>query len=457
MIRSCRLIRWTLRFWCTCTTRSNNLTRCSTISFPRSGRKRASPLSTPSRRHQSTVPHQACCAASSRQLAIARSVSIGSPAATPISRFLRHRPLQAARDRKRSSRARCSSARAGQKLGSFDKSGRDSAAVTLKLVQSARRQHCKYDRHQNKRWHISQQMTALGRVAEGLNPHDRRVNHARPHGEPDEALVSVGISCGDEQKHAQRRVHSDDHHEIVRMSLSPGPARGPENTQCIYAKYESQTDDDQRHAQKKQTICIRHFASPKRHAYSSELRKVTWHLPFELGEVARDRGHVEASEDRFLGLAVEQEPEGRLDTAFWRMLACRQPLAHLSRHGDVVTSLALSFADDHIENKRVVRGSAPDVNHVDPLCDARVLNGSEPVANGTRYRLILDQQNDIVRRSPYTRLTPRPPRPYPSPRRTASRARARWPSCSGRLPCSSARSTHSGFCSGLPRQPMRGR
>jgi hypothetical protein len=25
-------------------------------------------------------------------------------------------------------------------------------------------------------------------------------------------------------------------------------------------------------------------------------------------------------------------------------------LAHLSRHGDVVTSLALSFADDHIEN-----------------------------------------------------------------------------------------------------------
>src|SRR6516165_5051907 len=83
--------------------------------------------------------------------------------------------------------------RSGQKLGSFDKSGRDSVAVTLKLVQSARRQRCKYDRHENKRWHISHQMTALGRVAEGLNPHDRRVNHARPHGEPDEALVSVGI------------------------------------------------------------------------------------------------------------------------------------------------------------------------------------------------------------------------------------------------------------------------
>src|SRR5262245_37725000 len=107
----------------------------------------------------------------------------------------------------------------------------------------------------------------------------------------------------------------------------------------------------------------------------SELRKVTWHLPLELGEVARDRGHVEAPQDRFLGLVVEQEPEGRLDTAFWRMLPRREPLAHLARHGDVVTSLALSFADDHLENERVVLGSAPHLNHVDLLGDARVLKG----------------------------------------------------------------------------------
>ena len=51
----------------------------------------------------------------------------------------------------------------------------------------------------------------------------------------------------------------------------------------------------------------------------SELRKVTWYLPLELGEVARDRRQVEAPEDRFLGLAVKQEPEGRLETAFGRM------------------------------------------------------------------------------------------------------------------------------------------
>src|SRR5215831_12597681 len=95
-----------------------------------------------------------------------------------------------------------------------------------------------------------------------------------------------------------------------------------------------------------------------------------WHLPLELGEVARDRRYVEASEDRFLGLAVEQEPEGRLETAFRRMLARRQPLAHLSRHRHAVASLALSFADDHLENERAVLASALDLNHVDLLGDA---------------------------------------------------------------------------------------
>src|SRR6266436_6254475 len=110
----------------------------------------------------------------------------------------------------------------------------------------------------------------------------------------------------------------------------------------------------------------------------SELRKVTWHLPLELGEVARDRGHVEAPEDRFLGLAVEQEPERRLDTAFWRMLPRRQPLAHRSRHGDVVTGLTLAFADDHLKNERVVLGSAPDLNHIDLLRDTRILKGFGP-------------------------------------------------------------------------------
>ena len=54
------------------------------------------------------------------------------------------------------------------------------------------------------------------------------------------------------------------------------------------------------------------------------------------------------------------------------MLARRQPLTHLSRHGDVVTSLTLSFADDHLENETVVLGSAPDLNHVDLLGDTRV-------------------------------------------------------------------------------------
>ena len=62
-------------------------------------------------RRPSTAPRQVSCAASSPQSGIARSASIGSRAATPMLRSLRPRPLQAARDRKQSSRARCARAR----------------------------------------------------------------------------------------------------------------------------------------------------------------------------------------------------------------------------------------------------------------------------------------------------------------------------------------------------------
>src|SRR5262249_54528503 len=57
----------------------------------------------------------------------------------------------------------------------------------------------------------------------------------------------------------------------MRMSLPPSPARGPDNTQRIYAKYESETDDDQRYAKKEQTICIRHFFISHVHSYGSFL------------------------------------------------------------------------------------------------------------------------------------------------------------------------------------------
>src|SRR4029077_3220158 len=103
-------------------------------------------------------------------------------------------------------------------------------------------------------------MTALGRLAQALNAHDRSMNHARPHGEPDEALMSRGISGGDEQKHAQSPIHSNDHHQIVLwVSLSPYPARGPEDAQRIYSKNKRQADGNESDPEKKQASCIRHL------------------------------------------------------------------------------------------------------------------------------------------------------------------------------------------------------
>jgi hypothetical protein len=45
------------------------------------------------------------------------------------------------------------------------------------------------------------------------------------------------------------------------------------------------------------------------HSVDQNCERLTWHLPLELGEIARDHCYVEASEDRFLWFAVEEEPE----------------------------------------------------------------------------------------------------------------------------------------------------
>src|SRR5262249_1118022 len=81
-----------------------------------------------------------------------------------------------------------------------------SASTTFATAVAARssfrapwRQRCKYDRNENQRRHIAHQMTALERIVDGLNAHDRRVNQARPHGEPDDVRVSERIFRSDEQ------------------------------------------------------------------------------------------------------------------------------------------------------------------------------------------------------------------------------------------------------------------
>src|SRR5262245_39961155 len=113
--------------------------------------------------------------------------------------------------------------------------------------------------------------------------------------------------------------------------------------------------------------------APLKAELASGLQKVTRHLPFELGEIARDRRDVEASQNRFLRLAVEQKPECRFQTALRRMLARGQAFAHLLRHRDVVMCLTVSFADDHLKaGRRGFRG-ASDVDHAGllaPLLEA---------------------------------------------------------------------------------------
>jgi hypothetical protein len=85
---------------------SHGPTPCSTISSQRLSLVRGSALSTPSGRRPSMAPRQVCCAVSLQQWGIARSVSIGSWAARPISRSSHRHQSLAAHGRKLWSRAR---------------------------------------------------------------------------------------------------------------------------------------------------------------------------------------------------------------------------------------------------------------------------------------------------------------------------------------------------------------
>jgi hypothetical protein len=107
-------------------------------------------------------------------------------------------------------------------------------------------------------------MTLFRRSTEGLQCHDCSVHHARPYGEPDDALMRVRIARRRQKEYAERRLDSDDHHQVVRVPLTPCPAGGPDNAQRIDAENESKPDDDQRDAEVKQTTGRRHCAPPMR-------------------------------------------------------------------------------------------------------------------------------------------------------------------------------------------------
>src|SRR5262249_14283867 len=96
-------------------------------------------------------------------------------------------------------------------------------------------QYCENDRHEEERRHIRYQMATFTRITEGLYAHDRAVNHARPHGEPDKALVRVGILRCDEQKYPERRVQADNHQQIVGLCVTPRTARGRHKANAVQA------------------------------------------------------------------------------------------------------------------------------------------------------------------------------------------------------------------------------
>src|SRR5215470_12959652 len=153
-------------------------------------------------------------------------------------------------------------------------------------------QHPKDDRYKKKGGHVTKQMTPFRRVLDSLPGHDGSMHHAGPYGEPDDAFVRVRITRGHQKEYAERRVNSNDHHQVVGVALTPSPARGPNYAQRIDAQYESKADDDKRDAEIKQTIDCRHCAP------SAFGRFVRRSLNFDDGEVSRAQQRSTRRESR---------------------------------------------------------------------------------------------------------------------------------------------------------------
>ena len=125
-------------------------------------------------------------------------------------------------------------------------------------------------------------------------------------------------------------------------------------------------------------------------ATSSGLREVAWQLALELGKVTGDHGDVETPQDRSLGFAIKQELERRLDAVLGRVRAHRQPFASISRHRDVMASLAVSHTDDDLEFEGIAFAGSLDLDHSLP--------SPKSVQFGCRGRSILTQGPTVQRK-----------------------------------------------------------
>jgi hypothetical protein len=83
----------------------------------------------------------------------------------------------------------------------------------------------------------------------------------------------------------------------------------------------------------------------------------------ELGKVTADHSDVETPQDRFLGFAIEEELEGRLDATLRRVRVHRQSFARVSSHCDVMASFALANTDDDLEFEWITFAGSLDLDH----------------------------------------------------------------------------------------------
>jgi hypothetical protein len=61
----------------------------------------------------------------------------------------------------------------------------------------------------------------------------------------DTTVTREGVACRDQQKYSEGGIDADDHHQVMRMSMSPTPAGRPHHRLGVDPEDEDQSDDYQ--------------------------------------------------------------------------------------------------------------------------------------------------------------------------------------------------------------------
>jgi hypothetical protein len=112
-----------------------------------------------------------------------------------------------------------------------------------------RTKHAQDKGDEEKRWNVTDEVTAVQWVKACLYGHDRPMNDARPDRKCYEADMPLGPAGGDQEKYPERGIQGDDHFEVFGPTMMPCPPCRPKDREGVHRYKEGEAKGKQRGAE----------------------------------------------------------------------------------------------------------------------------------------------------------------------------------------------------------------